>query len=197
MPHNDVSANLLRKINLLEKEQKCLNIKIKGLPCTASNTQDMVAALLGTVFGLHEVIQWTRYIPLKGKMPNIVIVQLKTDEARSLILKNKRKMADSEATKNIFIDKDLTTSESKVANEIMALARSARNDGKKVSFSYNWINIDNTSYQWDDQTQKLVQRPSTRTQSRDKDQPTESSSLPVRGKPSPANRSYAAATSKK
>lgn len=151
---NEVVDNLLRKIDQLEREQKRLNITIKGLSCSSSTVQAALSNLLREVFGLNDVLQSVRFIPLNGRSSNIVIVQLNAPETKSHILKNKKKLRSIVSCKNVYIEKDLTSNEHKIAQKIGEIARAARDDKKKVFYSHNWICIDDSSFRWDDQTQK-------------------------------------------
>lgn len=116
-----------------------------------------VDTLLLEAFQLRDAVTNVRFIPIRGKLKHIIVVQLSSPESRSLILKGKKSLAGTPRFKSIYIDRDLTTLETEIANKIKEKAKVIKNTGAKVGFTTNRIFIDNIMYQWNERAQDFVQ----------------------------------------
>lgn len=155
----DQQANLVtslqNRIDMLERESKKMNLVIKGLQSTSASADFDARDFLENAFNLTSVISEVRYIPLKGKFPNRIVIQLNSRDIRGKILSEKRSLAANPAFKNIYIEWDLTTHERWIAGKIREKAHAAKTGGKNVSYTSNRLTIDNVSYRWDESTQGL------------------------------------------
>lgn len=153
---DNIIDRLQKRIDYLEKDSKKMNIAIKGLLTSPERADRDVKNRLRSVTNQDEEVAEVRFIPLRGKIPHIVIVKLGSLESKKRILRSKKSLASNPIFRNVFIERDLTPLERKIAGRIRVLARIAKDDGKEVNFTPNWLTIDGTLFRWNDDLQDVV-----------------------------------------
>lgn len=152
----NVMMSMQKRIEQLERESKKLNISIRGLISSETTVMADVNTFLESAFQLTNVVTNTRFIPLKGKLPYIIIVHLTSLEIKDRILKGKKDLAQQRRFSDIFIGHDLTAQESRIAKEIRLAANAAKVKSKQVFFTPSKLVVDDIVYRWDFRTSALA-----------------------------------------
>lgn len=92
----------------------------------------------------------------RDKSKTFIIVQLKSLELKINILKRKRELAKKPYLSNVYVNRKLTSTESKVFRCIRELAGKAKKDNKPVKFNTRDLSIDNVEYRWDYIMERMV-----------------------------------------
>ena len=97
---------------ILEQEKRQMNVVIRNLPGIDDNSsQGKILKTVGDLFGrkldvsAKEIETAEKISTEKG---NLVKVQLKTKQARRLVLANAKKLKDDEVYKDVYLKPDLT-----------------------------------------------------------------------------------------
>lgn len=159
--YNDLIIGLNKRIDFLERESKKMNIVIRGLITSSDMAERDVKNLLKSAINVSEGIINVRYLPPQGRYPNKIIVQLNSFEVKSTIMRGKKELLKFPLYRNVYIDRDLTPLESKIAGKIRVAARLAKSNGRTVKYTHNWMSIDNISYRWNEQVQEVLPCPTT------------------------------------
>lgn len=163
----------------MERESRKLNVTIRGLETNFNNAERDVKKLLGGSLNLSDEVVDVHFIPPREQKPMILIVRMKSMEAKNKVLSLKRELTKSLPYKDVFIDHHLTPQQSTIAWKIRQQARSAERSGRSVIFTYNRLTIDKIIYRWNERTQEMVPTRTMRTTPRQLSPLIDGSSTPT------------------
>ncbi len=136
--HDELRQDVMTSvyIDLSLKERRAKNVVISGLACSNSDTA-AVRNLLRSEFEYIEPIISCKRIgkPSAGKIQSIAVTLANKDQARYLIDNARRLRRSSDATvrQNVYLNADLTPSESRAAYELRCRRREQRQQSAGAS----------------------------------------------------------------
>ncbi|XP_063987896.1 uncharacterized protein LOC135168007 [Diachasmimorpha longicaudata] len=131
-----------------DREKRRLNILIIGLSVLEEDVTSRVSELLEKHLNLYDCVASARVM---GKNNNVVLVQLKSAEAKAEIQKNQAVLKPM----GIKIRPDLTAGQRFLHRRLREIGLEAMKLGKSVKFGYMWIRIDDVKYYWNYRTDSL------------------------------------------
>ncbi|XP_046737548.1 golgin subfamily A member 6-like protein 22 [Diprion similis] len=146
-----------RKIEAKDRQERRNNIVIKGqdLP-TGGNAAEVASEIIERItrkkIGIRETID------MRGAQGKAILVKVQSWEEKRKIMGQKRHLAEEK----IFIDDDLTDKERDIQRRILERARVEKEKGRRTKVGYKKILIEETQWEWNEETESLVERRSTR-----------------------------------
>lgn len=145
-------TQLERAIERDDKQKRKENIIIKGSQFKEENLKEEITQYLKEKLEIEvEIIE--AYPIGKGANRNI-LAKLKNFNQKLNILKNKKKLQNEK----VYIQSDFTEHEREVQRILRDMAKEHREQGNNVRIGYFYIIINKVRYDWDDTTQKLIER---------------------------------------
>lgn len=146
---------LRRTSDVLEKEKKKNNLIISGI---IMDTEDPIKLQEGMVniirkhLGINADIRRAQRIGIKT-----CLIELKGEEEKLAILKNKNKLKNVRSDNVIWISEDLTQGEKEKVKVLREKAKHLREEGRTVKIGYNKITVGDKEWRWNYKERRVVE----------------------------------------
>lgn len=124
-----------------DKEKRRNNVIVKGIDLkhNTAEAEKFFKDKLGSQVKVNTIIE-----PQKGKDKLISVVKLNSRQDKELIMENKNKLRGT----GVYIDNDLTKTESSVQKQLRDIAKEERQKGKTVKVAFQKIYIEGRCWEW-------------------------------------------------
>lgn len=164
--NEDRVSTLEHRLEMQDRENRKLNIIIRGLQATPESALERTSSFLRTDFMKDGCVLEARILKSKSKSkskPCMILAKLASWEIKRDILSRKKEVLGD---REIFIDNDLTQMQRAIEGHVRKVARQERTKGKVVILGREKLSIDGVWYRWNEVGENLINPRNSPTQAR-------------------------------